>query len=682
MKLMIALVTGVLLAFNASVVTVEAAEKQRFQAEDIFELEWADSVQISPDARYVVYVRNSNDIMTDRAQRSLWLLDREEGTHTPLFADEHNYSNPTWSPDGTRLAFTSNRSGSNQIHVYWLKQQKTARVTDVRNSPGGITWSPDGEYIAFSMEVKEGATDYARSVYRPSQPSGASWNDPALVVERTYYQQDGRGILDSAYRHIFVVPAEGGTERKLTEGNFNHGGTLAWHPSGDYLVFSANRNEDWEFQTRERDLWQVTLEAELTRLSDIGGQQTNPVFSPDGSKLAYVHGHGEPVSYRTRKLHVRDMNTGDIQELMSDFDRSVGSLAWLGNDRLTYQYTDRGLTKVGTVTLDGQRESLISDLAVSSNGRPYLSGMYSISDSGVIAYTRANSQQLGNVAVYDRGSVTQMTRLNESLFAQRKLGEVHEITYNSSHDGQEIHGWYITPPDFDPEQQYPLILEIHGGPHLAYGPHFAAELQRYAAEGYVVFYNNYRGSTSYGEDFAMLLHYNYSSPYDFEDHMSGVDAMLETGFVDENNLFIAGGSAGGIGTLYAIGLTDRFNAAAATNPVVNWVSKVLTADSYLGQIQNQFPGMPWEEHEHYWERSPLSLVGNVTTPTVIFTGENDRRTPMSDTEQFYQALKLKQVDSAMVRLPNASHGVSARPTGMIAKIEHALAWFALYKNED
>jgi acylaminoacyl-peptidase len=276
---------------------------------------------------------------------------------------------------------------------------------------------------------------------------------------------------------------------------------------------------------------------------------------------------------------------------------------------------------------------------------------------------------------------TVITSLNKNLLGHRKLGMVNEITYNSSFDGQEIQGWYITPPDFDPSKQYPLILEIHGGPHLAYGPSFSAELQIMAAAGYIVFYNNYRGSLSYGEDFALLLQYKYSSQEDFADHMSGIDALIKKGFVDSKNLFIAGGSAGGIATAYAVGLTDRFNAAVAAKPVINWLSKPLTADSMVGQIYHQFPGPPWEHLEHYWKRSPLSLVGNVTTPTLLLTGENDRRTPISETEQFYQALRLRGIDSAMVRLPNTSHSIASKPSRLISKVDHILAWFERYQSD-
>lgn len=681
------LVAAVIVTGNATAsATANAAEQSiKFTAEDIFALEWANDVQVSPDGRQVVYVRHSNDIMSDSTRRSLWLVDVRSGAKTPLFADEHHYSSPRWSADGSRLAFISNKSGSSQIHVHWLEQNKTARITDVRSGVSNLTWAPNGKHIAFSMEVLAPTTDFVRSVYRPKRPEGARWSEPAIIVERAYYQADGRGLLDSAYRHLFVVSAEGGVERQLTSGNYNHGGQLAWLPDSSAIVFSANRRDDWEFHTLESNLFKVSLKnTVLTQITDTPGRQYAPSFSPDGRSLAFLHNSGEQQPYRNAKLQVMNWrshaNNPEITELLSDFDRSIESPSWLNANTIAFQYADRGRLKLARVAARGGRHTdLVNDVGTGSNGRPYLGGMFSASGSGVLAYTQGTAHRLGNVAVWQGGDARVLTGLNEDLLSQRELGEVHEFTYASSYDNTEIHGWYITPPGFDASKEYPLMVEIHGGPHLAYGPYFAAELQRYAAEGYIVFYNNYRGSSSYGYDFAMLLNNNYSSPYDFADHMSGIDALIEKGFVDANNLFITGGSAGGIATAYAVGLTDRFNAAVATNPVINWVSKVLTADSYLGQIPNQFPGMPWEEHEHYWQRSPLSLVGNVTTPTLTLTGENDRRTPISDSEQFYQALKLRGVDTAMVRIPGAYHGISGRPSRMIMKIEHALAWFEKYK---
>ncbi|MEX1221282.1 MAG: S9 family peptidase [Idiomarina sp.] len=661
-------------------------DKPHLAPEDIFELEHANNVQISPDGKYVVYVRSSFDVMADNTSRSLWLIDVATGKHTPLFADQHSYGNPSWAPDSNRLAFTSNRQGRNQIHVHWLQEQRTAQITEVQQSPSQLSWSPNGEHLAFMMSEPAAATDFARSVYQPKKPKDAKWGATPIVVERTYYQRDGRGVMASEYSQIFVVPASGGSARQLTEGPYNHNGPLTWLPDNNTLVFSANRNENWEYQGSESNLWQLNLASEeLTQLTDIPGAEYSATLSPNGRKLAFLHRSNEPVAYKNTKLHVMDWQSKQTTALLADFDRSVESPSWLNNTKLAFQYADKGRNKVAEVDLNSRRSDLVNDLGGVYVSRPYLSGMYSASaGTGAIAYTRGTEYRLADVAVFDssktKGKQKQVfTQLNEDVLGQRKLGEVHEINYESSFDGTEIQGWYITPPDYDPSKKYPLIVEIHGGPHLAYGPFFAAEHQRYAAEGYVVFYNNYRGSTSYGEDFALLLDGFYSSERDFADHMSGIDVLIEKGVADADNLYIAGGSAGGIATAYAVGLTDRFNAAAATNPVINWVSKTLTADSSMGQIANQFPGMPWEELDHYWKRSPLSVVGNVKTPTLLFTGEKDRRTPISETEQFYQALQLLQVDTAMVRVPDAYHGVTAKPSRVIAKIEHTLAWFAQYR---
>ena len=333
--------------------------------------------------------------------------------------------------------------------------------------------------------------------------------------------------------------------------------------------------------------------------------------------------------------------------------------------------------------LKGLKKIVVEGLSGTSLGRPYLSGTYHLGGNDTIAFTSGKHDSPADIVVMKKDSDKQVlaTQLNTDLLADKNLASVHNITYASSFDGEEIQGWYLLPPNFDPEKKYPLILEIHGGPHLAYGPYFSAELQLMAAAGYVVFYDNHRGSSSYGERFALLLQYKYSSKEDFADHMSGVDAVISKGFVDEDNLFIAGGSAGGIATAYAIGLTDRFNAAAAAKPVINWISKTLTADSSVGQIYHQFPGPPWEHFQHYWERSPLSLVGQVTTPTLLLTGEADRRTPISETEQFYQALKLRKIDAAMVRVPDSPHGIAGRPSRLIAKVDNILAWFERYRKD-
>ena len=260
------------------------------------------------------------------------------------------------------------------------------------------------------------------------------------------------------------------------------------------------------------------------------------------------------------------------------------------------------------------------------------------------------------------------------------MSRVERMVWPSSHDGLEIEGWVMKPPGFDPEKQYPMILEIHGGPHSAYGPNYSTEAQLFAAAGYVVFYTNPRGSTSSGEKFANEIDLAYPG-YDYDDLISGVDALIDKGYVDGEQLFVTGGSGGGVLTAWIVGKTDRFRAAVVAKPVINWASFVLTADLNYFFATTWFDAAPWEDYESYWKRSPLSLVGNVSTPTMLLTGEEDYRTPMSETEQYYQALKHRGIDTLMVRIPGASHSIYARPSNLIAKVNNILAWFERYRDD-
>ena len=665
--------------FNAAADSSPASSRY-FEAEDIFALEYASDVQISPDGSKIVYVRASNDIMTDSTRQTLWLLDVKTGSQTALFADQFNYSQPRWSPDGKQLAFISDSSGSRQIHLHWLAENRTAKLSDLRHSPANLTWSPNGKHLAFTMNMPAAPAAVQQSVKRVKKPNGAKWSESATVYDRVRYQADGQGFLKPQFRQIFLLPVSGGTARQLTQGDFNYGSDLSFTPDSAALVFAANLEAEWEYQPRDANLYQLDLATEqLTALTSMPGAESEPAFSPDGKQLAFLWQSNALVPYSNSKLKVLNLANKRIDDIAVDFDRSIESPNWVSNNSFIVQYDDQGLRKLASLTVKGKLTDLTASLGGVSQPQPYLSGSYSVSDNGVIAYTHGTSVRPSDVAVLHKGNSRVLTALNDDLLGHKKLAQVNEIKYKSSFDGEEIQGWYMTPPDFDPTKKYPLLLEIHGGPHLAYGPHWSAEMQRYAKEGYVVFYDNHRGSSSYGERFAMLLHNKYSSPEDFADHNSGVDAMLKLGFIDENNLFIGGGSAGGIASAYAIGLTNRFKAAAVVKPIINWLSKVMTGDSYTYQTFHQFPGVPWEHVEHYWQRSPLSLVGNVTTPTILITGEEDRRTPISESEQFYQALKLRRIDTALVRIPGSPHGISNRPSRMIEKVEYMLAWFEKYR---
>ena len=650
-----------------------------FDPMDVFELEWATDPRVSPDGGTIVYVRKSNDIMKDRERSNLWQITLDKQDHRPLYSGIKSARSPRWSPDGTKLAFISNDTGSQQIHVRWMDNGETAVITQLQKSPSNLTWSPDGKWLAFTMNVKSSSEPIAKS---RAQPEGAEWAKKPITVTSTQYQYDGRGIVEPAFRHVFIVPADGGSARQLTGGNFNHYGSLTWSPESDRIYFSANRSEDWELVSDEADIYSVTVSSKkIEQITNEPGAERSPVISPNGELIAFSKEERRPLAYTPNRISVMSLNGSNIRLLTQNLDGDANNVIWTDDsESLFYTYDERGIRKIGQVSIKGKINKVTDGLGGTTLGRPYLSGSFHANNK-TIALTYGQADRPANIAVFNEDKLKILTSLNEDLLGHKTLGEVNEIIYKSSFDEQEIQGWYITPPDFDPSKKYPLILEIHGGPHLAYGPHFSAELQIMAAAGYVVFYNNYRGSLSYGEDFALLLQYKYSSKEDFADHMSGIDSLIDLGFIDEENLFIAGGSAGGIATAYAVGLTDRFNAAVAAKPVINWLSKPLTADSMVGQIYHQFPGPPWEHVEHYWKRSPLSLMGNVTTPTMLITGENDRRTPISETEQFYQALRLRGVDSAMVRLPDTSHGIASRPSRLISKVDHILAWFERYKTD-
>ena len=664
-----------------TVLSINATENfSKFEPMDVFDLEWASDPRVSPDGKTVVYVRKSNDIMKDRERSNLWQVSVDGTNHRPLYSGLNNIRSPRWSPNGEKLAFISNETGSQQIHVRWIDNGETALISQLRASPSNLSWSPDGKWFAFTMNVKAPSETIAEP---REKPEGASWAKGPITVTTTQYQYDGQGIVAPAYRHVFIVPADGGTARQLTRGNFNHYGSLAWSSDSKHIFFSAYRSDDWELVSDEADIYSVSIiSSEIKQITNQSGAERSPVISPNGKYIAFTKEERRPLAYSPDRIAIMDLDGKNIRILSEDLDGDGNNLMWASDSKsIYYAYDERGIRKIGRATIKGKLSSVIAGLGGTTIGRPYLSGGFHALNN-IIAFTHGTSDRPANVAMIIDDQIKILTNLNEDILAHRELGTVNEIKYQSSFDGQEIQGWYITPPDFDPAKKYPLILEIHGGPHLAYGPYFSAELQIMAAAGYIVFYDNYRGSLSYGEDFALLLQYKYSSKEDFADHMSGIDSLIELGFVDDTNLFIAGGSAGGIATAYAVGLTDRFNAAVAAKPVINWLSKPLTADSMVGQIYHQFPGPPWEHLEHYWKRSPLSLMGNVTTPTMLLTGEDDRRTPISETEQFYQALRLRGIDSAMVRLPDTSHGIASRPSRLITKVDHILAWFERYKTNN
>ena len=652
-----------------------ATPMERFEPRDVFELEWASDPRFTPDGGRVVYMRNSMDLMTDRRRSSVWTVDLDGGRHRPLLSGGARYSSPRLSSDGRRLLYVSDAEGSPQLYVMWMDTRQTARLTNLTRAPSNPAWSPDGKWIAFTQFVPRKRQPM---VQLPSPPVGAEWAPLPQEIQSVRYRRDGQGMLEEGHVQLFLLDDDGGTPRQLTRGDYNSGPPV-WLPESTGILISSNRSPNWEYDPRESEIYEVSLPGGIRALTDRKGPDSNPAVSPDGKTIAYTGYDDRGLSYANNVLYVMDRDGGSRRALSQDLDRSVSSPQWHpGGEGIYVLYGDEGSTRVALVGLDGKIHPVVADAGGLSLGRPYGAGAFRAGREGVV-YTAASTRNPPDVGFAPAaGQARRLTRLNDDLLAHKTLGPVEPITYASPVDGRPIGGWIIKPPDFDPSRKYPLILEIHGGPYAYYGPYFSVELQLMASAGYVVLYTNPRGSTGYGAEFANLIHQNYPSQ-DYDDLMAGVDHALEQGYVDPQNLFVTGGSGGGVLTAWIVGKTDRFRAAVASKPVINWISMSGTSDIYVAFTKYWMPGPVWEHYETYWKYSPLSLVGNVTTPTMLLTGESDLRTPISETEQYYQALKLRKVDTAMVRIPEAAHGIAQRPSHLVAKVSYILAWFEKYR---
>lgn len=674
MRLVVA-TTALALALTAGAGVAQDGPARTFGPRDLFGLQQASDPQARPDGGAIAYVRVSNDIMTDRARRSIWLVDPATGTQSPLAADDRSNMAPRWSPDGTRLAYVAAGPGGAQLMVRWMATGREAKVASLEEAPNDVAWSPDGRTLAFTMLVGDEGKPLAPPL---DKPDGAKWAEPLKVIDRVIYRADGEGFLKPGYRHVFVVSADGGQPRQLTFGKFDDTGPISFTRDGKTVLFATNRADNWERNPQELDVYSVGVsDGAMTRLTTRIGPDAAPAPSPDGGRIAYLgFDDTRRRGYENVRLYVMDRGGGNSRALTAGLDRSIAGAQWAADGKsLVVSYEDEGATKLARVSLDGKVEPLTSGLGGGGLDRPYTGGEFSMARTGLIAFTQGAPDRPADLAVWRAGRAERLTRLNSDLMAGKTLGKVEPLPVTSSHDRKPIGAWIVTPPNFDAAKKYPLILEIHGGPFAAYGPTFATDIQLYAAAGYVVVYSNPRGSTSYGEGFANEIDRNYPS-HDYDDLMSVVDAAIAKGFVDDKRLYVTGGSGGGLLTAWIVGKTDRFRAAATQKPVINWSSQVLTTDGYNGMAAYWFGKMPWEDPQGYWARSPLSLVGNVKTPTLVVVGDKDDRTPPSEADQYFAALQLRGVPTALVRVPDASHGgIASRPSQSAAKASAILAWF-------
>ncbi len=664
-------------------VLAQGVKKKHFSYLDVFDLQYVSDPRISPDGKWIVYRRMGFDIMKDRSKGALWMIDSEGKDHFKLSSREVSESNARWSPDGSRIAFTSSTDEGAEIYMYWVESGKVARLTQLPFSPSGLCWSPDGSALAFAMHVSSKAPLSAKL---PPKPKGAKWAKAPRVTDRLYHEADGRGYLAPGFSHIFTIPSQGGAARQLSSGDFNHQGDMAWSADGRQLYVVANRNENWEYEFRNSEIYALNVESgAIKALTQRQGPDYAPRASPDGKYIAYLSYGDRKQAYQTRKLHLMKADGSEQKSISDVLDRSISNVHWDARSQgLYFSYDDKGNSKIAYITLSGAVTKIADDRGGTSIGRPYASGSFSVSAKGAIAYTYSRPEHPAELRVVSgnmrKPKKKQITDLNGALLDYRTLGEVEELWYTSSVDGRDLQGWLVYPPEYDTSKKYPFLIENHGGPILNYGDRFSAEIQLYASAGYIVFYPNPRGSTGYGEEFANLLHQNYPGE-DYNDIMDGVDVCIDKGLAHEDQLFVTGGSAGGIMSAWIIGKNSRFEAAVVAKPVMNWISKTLVADNYFWYANSRYPGQPWENFDTYWKFSPLSLVGNISTPTMVMVGMDDLRTPPSEAKQLYHALKLRKIETVLVEIPGAGHGIAARPSNLITKVANTIAWLDRYRTD-
>ena len=638
------------------------ADTKKLTLEMYLDLESVSNPQISPDGARIVYTRGWVDKMNDRRESSIWIMNAD-GNKNHFLVDG---SGPLWSPDGTRIAYTAKgEPEGSQIFVRWMDDEgATTQITRLEKGPGGIAWSPDGESISFSMNVDG---EPAWSVNPPGRPDGATWTEGPKVVTRADYRQDRQGFVDEGWQHVFVVPAEGGTPRQLTNGDWNHS-TGRWTADGSELLFSSLRTEDSELSWRESEIYAVNVATEeIRQLTTRRGQDTGPLPSPRGDLVAYRGSDFNTDTYRNSGVYLMNLDGSGSRLISGDFDRNINNMEWAHDGSGIYvTISYQGARNVHFISAQGTVSEVTSGA--------HMLGLSSFTDQGFAVATLSSPQVPADIVSFDLdGPITfrQLTNVNDDIMAGVTLAAVEEIWYESL-DGFQIQGWIIKPPDFDPSEKYPLMLSIHGGPHGMYNVGFNFAWQEHAANGYVILYTNPRGSSGYGSPFGNAIKNAYPGK-DFNDLMNGVDLVISRGYGDEERMFVYGCSGGGVLTSWVVGHTNRFAAASANCPVTNWLSFVGTTDG-IGWYRN-FEKFPWDDPSEHLRRSPLMYVGNVTTPTMLMTGVDDLRTPMPQTEEYYAALKVMGVETAMIRFNNEWHGTSSTPSNFLRTQLFLREWF-------
>ena len=628
--------------------------------------------QVSPNGAQIVYTRRWVNKIEDRWDSGLWIVNADGSKNRFLVKG----SNAHWSPDGSRIAYLADgEPKGTQVFVRWMDAEgATSQITRVTETPANVSWSPDGRSLAFTMLVK---SETPWKISMPAQPEGAKWTPAPRIVDKLHYRRDRMGYVEQGTTQIFLVSADGGTPRQLTTGEYGTselggGPNYDWAPDGRTIVFDGLRESDFDYRYRESYLYAVELQSGTIRpLVTKKGGWTNPIVSPDGRSVAFTGHEYGTFSYRANEVWVVGLDGSGLKALTS-YDRDPGDLEWSPDGSGVYfALGDQGTSNVYFAGLRGGNRKVTEGtqmLSLSSIARDFNAvGVRSDAD---------DPPDVVRINLKKPQPITRLTSVNADVLDRIKLGKVEELWYTST-GGTKVEGWIIKPPGFDPSKKYPLIMEIHGGPHGMYNGAFSYQLQNFAANGYVVLYTNPRGSTGYGSTFGNAIERAYPS-VDYDDLMAGVDTVVNRGYIDPQRMYVGGCSGGGVLSSWVIGHTTRFAAAAVRCPVIDWMSMAGETDIPLFTY-GFFDAPFWEKPEQWIKQSSLAYVGNVKTPTLLMTGELDLRTPIPQTEEYYSALKMRKVPVVMLRFNGEYHGTGSKPSNFVRTQLYMMSWYQQHR---
>jgi len=682
------------------------AQKRNITEKDLFNFVWIADPQVSPDGSRVAFVRVTVNAKKDGYDTAIWTVTTAGAESRQMTAGPRD-STPRWSPDGQYLCFVrapekDGRVEPPQLFMMSMQGGEAFQFTSVPRGAGGPQWSPDGKMISFG----NGATgeEIAKAAPRPSPQPSASPSPAASperesdvrVITRAVYRSNDSGYLDFKHPgHIWVVTAphtgdEKVTPNQLTSGRYNEG-NVTWAKDSSRIYFTSDHRDEPYYELGMTDIyWIPVTGGHSTKLTSIDMGTGAFSVSPNGKQIAFYASTNKPVrSYTEPDLWVMDL-APDAQprSLTANFDFDLGggvggdNTAPRGGGGAPAVWSADGKSIVALIGKEGKAmlgsfdASTGKETDVSASNEAIVS-YRATPDATKFALLISTPTKIGDLYWFDKSAGTrkQLTHTNDGLFSKLNLSEPEELWY-TSFDGKKIHAWIQKPPDFDANKKYPLILNIHGGPHAAYGWVFDHEFQWMAAKGYVVLYPNPRGSTTYGQDFGNIIQYHYPGD-DYKDLMIGVDELIKRGYIDEKKMGVTGGSGGGLLTDWTVGHTTRFAAAVAQRDIASWADWWYTADFTLFQA-TWFKAAPFEDPEDFKARSPITYINNVKTPMMFILGEADWRTPTySGGEEMFRALKYKKIPAVMVRFPGETHELSrsGQPWHRIERLEHIVGWF-------